>query len=132
MKKTTLLLLALAITSALAHNVTVNIENIANTKGKLQLKIESYNGAKLKKLKGVTLMPNKQGVTHTFANIENGKYAISVYHDENSNKKLDKNFIGIPKEDYGFSNNPSSSLGAPKMEEKVFEVSGDVSLNVTL
>ena len=131
MKKTALLL-ALALTSAFAHNVVVNIENIQNTKGTLQLKIESYNGGQLEKIKGVTLVPNKKGVTHTFTNIQNGKYAISVYHDENNNKKLDKNFIGLPKEDYGFSNNPSSSLGAPKLEEKIFEVSEDVSLTITL
>ena len=131
MKKTALLL-ALALTSAFAHNVVVNIENITNTKGILQLKIESYNGSQLEKIKGVTLAPNKKGATHTFTNIQNGKYAISIYHDENNNKKLDKNFIGLPKEDYGFSNNPSSSLGAPKLEEKIFEVSKDVSLTVNL
>lgn len=46
-----------------------------------------------------------------------GKYAIAVYLDENMNKKLDKNFMGIPKERFGFSNNPSIFRGAPSFED---------------
>ena len=131
MKKTALLL-ALAIASAFAHSVTIHIQDIGNTKGKLLVKLESYDGSKLQPFKKISLIPNTKGITHTFNNIENGKYAISAYHDENSNNKLDKNFIGIPKEDYGFSNNPSKGLSPPKMEEKIFEVNRDVSLTVSL
>ncbi len=42
-----------------------------------------------------------------------GRYAIAVLHDENSNHKLDRNFVGIPKEGFGFTNNPKVRLTAP-------------------
>ena len=41
----------------------------------------------------------------TFSNIEPGTYAVAVVHDENSDGKLDKNFVGVPSEGYGVSNN---------------------------
>jgi len=51
-----------------------------------------------------------------------GNYAIKVFHDENSNQELDSNFLGIPTEDYGFSNNASSWFGPPSWEKSQFIV----------
>ena len=49
-----------------------------------------------------------------------GIYAIRVFHDENSNGKLDSNFLEIPTEDYGYSNNVSSWFGPPSWERAKF------------
>lgn len=51
-----------------------------------------------------------------------GAYTIALYHDENGDKKFDRNFIGIPSEGYGFSNNPGFSLGKPSQEGTLFDV----------
>jgi uncharacterized protein (DUF2141 family) len=45
-----------------------------------------------------------------------GRYAVVVIHDENSNMKLDRNFFGIPKEGFGFSNNPRVVFSAPSFQ----------------
>ena len=37
-------------------------------------------------------------------NVPPGRYALLVYYDENGNDRIDRNFIGIPKEPLGFSN----------------------------
>jgi len=50
-----------------------------------------------------------------------GKYAVQVMHDENDNGKLDANFMGIPIEGYGFSNNPQVMRRA-YFSEAAFEV----------
>jgi uncharacterized protein (DUF2141 family) len=50
----------------------------------------------------------KGGNDLKITNLQHGTYAIAIYHDENSNEKLDTNFIGIPKEKTGVSNNPNS------------------------
>ncbi|MFT4112012.1 aldehyde dehydrogenase family protein [Silvibacterium sp.] len=50
-----------------------------------------------------------------------GRYAVSVFLDENSNGKLDHGFMGIPKEPVGASNNPKGRMGPPKFDECVFE-----------
>ncbi len=60
----------------------------------------------------------------TFTDIPDGIYALSVYHDENDNNKLDLIMGMIPKEDNGTSNNPDTVLGPPKWEDSIFEVKG--------
>lgn len=51
-----------------------------------------------------------------FEQLPPGRYAIAVFHDENSNRNLDK-FAGIPKEGFAFSRNPSIKFRAPRFEE---------------
>ena len=53
-----------------------------------------------------------------------GTYAAAAYHDENGNGKLDKNWIGMPKEGFGVSNSPKMFLGPPDHEEAAFQVQG--------
>jgi uncharacterized protein (DUF2141 family) len=60
--------------------------------------------------------------TCTFPNVEPGTYAVAVVHDENSNGKLDKNFVGVPSEGYGVSNNKTYALSAPKWDESIFTI----------
>lgn len=51
-----------------------------------------------------------------------GKYAVAAYIDNNRNGKQDKNFLGVPKESYGFSNNVRGTFGPPKFSEAAFEI----------
>lgn len=55
-------------------------------------------------------------------NIPPGNYAIAAIHDENSNHHLDRNFIGIPKEGFGFANNPHVTLSAPSFKQAMVHV----------
>lgn len=58
---------------------------------------------------------------------ENGQYAVVVYHDENDNHKFDRNWIGLPTEGFGVSNDPTLFLAPPSFEESAFEVNGDIT-----
>ena len=60
------------------------------------------------------------------SNVPDGTYAIAATHDLNGNDKFDLNFMGIPKEPYGFSNNIRHSFSAPTFEECKFSVRGGV------
>ncbi|HTX75270.1 MAG TPA: DUF2141 domain-containing protein [Terracidiphilus sp.] len=51
-----------------------------------------------------------------------GNYGVAAIHDENSNHKLDRNFLGIPKEGFGFANNPHVGLSAPPFSAAVVHV----------
>lgn len=51
-----------------------------------------------------------------FDRIEPGAYALSVFHDENRNGRLDT-FVGIPREGFGFSRNPVVRFGAPRFRQ---------------
>ena len=56
----------------------------------------------------------------TFEDVPHGVYALKVFHDENGNGKLDTNFMGLPKEHFGFSNNAMGRFGPPKFEQAKF------------
>lgn len=58
-----------------------------------------------------------------FTGLPAGVYAVSVFHDENMNQKLDKNLVGVPKEGYGASNNPKKKMGPPSFAETKFQLS---------
>ena len=49
-----------------------------------------------------------------------GEYAVAVSHDLNGNEKLDKNFVGYPKEPFGFSNNFKPKFSSPKFSDCKF------------
>jgi uncharacterized protein (DUF2141 family) len=55
-----------------------------------------------------------------FEGLAPGAYAVAVVHDENGNGRLDKNFVGIPSEGYGVSNNRTYAMASPKWDESRF------------
>jgi uncharacterized protein (DUF2141 family) len=59
-----------------------------------------------------------------FPGIASGTYAVSVFHDENSNGKMDTNLMGIPREGVGASNGAKGHFGPPKFEAAAFRFSG--------
>ena len=69
--------------------------------------------------------------TVVFDAIADGEYAIKLFHDANENKKLDINFIGIPKERYGFSNN-RGRFGEPRFEAANFAVKAATTIEIVL
>ena len=65
-------------------------------------------------------------------NLPVGEYAVVVLHDENLNKKLDRNWLGKPKEQWGMSNNPHFSHSAPSFGSARFSFAGDEQLHIGL
>jgi uncharacterized protein (DUF2141 family) len=65
-------------------------------------------------------------------NIAPGKYAVSLFLDENSNGKLDTGAFGIPTEKTGFSNNAQGTYGPPKFDDCQFTVDDDTVIYITL
>lgn len=73
-----------------------------------------------------------KNIHELIVDVPDGEYAIVFFVDANKNNKLDKNFIGIPKEQYGFSNNAMGSLSAPSFEQAKFSVQGKTTQNIKL
>jgi uncharacterized protein (DUF2141 family) len=68
-----------------------------------------------------------------FLDIPSGTYALAVIHDENMNGKLDTNWLGIPKEGYGFSKDVKGVLGPPSFSAASFPYDGqDMELTISL
>jgi uncharacterized protein (DUF2141 family) len=68
----------------------------------------------------------------SFTDIEPGRYAIALFHDTNGDGKLNTNFMGIPKEGYGVSNNRYNTFSAPDFRESSFSHSQQTELAIQM
>ena len=87
---------------------------LSNTAADFEGEGEAFRSAEVKLVDGKAAA--------VFENIPFGDYALKVFHDENDNQKLDTNFIGMPKEKYGFSNDAMGRFGPPSFEQARFRL----------
>jgi uncharacterized protein (DUF2141 family) len=127
---------ALAQTQSPQGNVIhIEIRGMRNSNGQVMCALySSPDGFPKKGEKAIahvsSAIVDKQAVCE-FSGIAPGTYAVSVIHDENSNGKLDTNFMGIPREGVGASNDAKGHLGPPKFDAAAFRFSGG-RLNLTI
>jgi uncharacterized protein (DUF2141 family) len=115
------------------YNVTLEFDGMKSDKGNLYVAVYNKKDSFLKKaLKGTIVKVVGKKATVTLKDIPAGVYAVSAFHDANDNKKMDTNFLGIPKEPTGMSNNAKGFMGAPKYKDAKFEVSKDITLSITV
>lgn len=110
--------------------ITATVVNVTSNEGKVGFALynkENFMGKPVLSDK-VEVVDGKSIVV--FKNVKPGVYAITCYHDKNSNDKMDFAANGMPLEDYGASNN-AMSFGPPNFEDAKFSVSNkDVSLEI--
>lgn len=108
--RTSLVLLLLsAATAGHAADLTVNITDLRAATGIVKVTlVDSAAGwnEEAPRVAAGGARPVDGAATIAFPGLAPGDYAVMVMHDENDNGTLDKNFIGMPTEGYGFSNNP--------------------------
>ncbi|NCC51359.1 MAG: DUF2141 domain-containing protein [Spartobacteria bacterium] len=116
--------------------LTVRFEGLNNDKGTVRLALfnseEAYKADREEKtmLRGASA-PIQDGQSEiSLPALPFGVYAFKVFHDENSNEKLDKNMLGIPKEQYAFSNNAAGEYGIPPFAEASFTFDADTTVTV--
>ena len=115
--------------------LTIKISNIETMKGDIKVGVFNTDATFLKvgyAIKNYTVKVEKNTAVITITDLPKGEYAVSMYHDENSDNKMNTNFIGIPKEPYGFSNNVKPKMSAPKYTDCKFSFSEDKTLQIKL
>jgi len=141
LKKTLLVMVALTYTLVFAGEegsekvaLTVEVEGFSSNQGLLRLALfRSPEGWPRDPAKAVTTASVAISLPLTkvvLEGIEPGTYAVSVFQDENSNGKLDRNFLGIPSEPYGFSNDARASFGPPKFDKASFSLLSDKAIRI--
>ena len=100
-------------------SLEIKINNLESNKGPIYIRILDENENPV--IVGTTTVINYSALI-SFDSISPGKYAIQFFHDENENKKMDFNLIGIPKEKFGSSNNVKPILGPPKFEKMLINL----------
>jgi uncharacterized protein (DUF2141 family) len=119
------------------NQIHVEIAGLRNDKGQVLCSLFSSPGdfpTKTEKAIGhsASVITDRHAVCE-FSGVHPGTYAISVFHDENSNGKLDTNVMGIPREGVGASNGAKGHLGPPKFDAAAFRYPGGrLELKITI
>jgi uncharacterized protein (DUF2141 family) len=106
--------------------LTIHVAGLRNARGKLEVCVyKDASGfpetpARAFRREAVAIDARALTAQAVFAGLPPGVYAVAVLHDENANGKLDKNFIGIPREGHGASNDPPPARRPPTFDEAKF------------
>ncbi|NET02802.1 MAG: DUF2141 domain-containing protein [Sphaerospermopsis sp. SIO1G1] len=73
-------------------------------------------------------------VKQVFTNLKPGNYAVVVLDDQNGDRRLNKDFFGIPTEGFGISKNPIVSIqtGTPKFHHVSFKLNKNTTININM
>lgn len=121
--KTLLLVCGLCVSGLVqAAELQVRVETVDGTGGQLLLAVFASEEAwkEHKTPLAQAHLAAQPGTQDYRFELPPGRYAVSVIHDSNDNQKLDTNFIGMPTEQYGYSNNPPLRMRMATFEECAF------------
>jgi uncharacterized protein (DUF2141 family) len=105
--------------------LTVHITHLENDKGRVAVALFASAADFPKQeraLLGKLTKIERKRARVTFRDVAPGVYAVAVLHDENQNSKMDFNFLGMPLEGYGFSNDAAAMFGPPSFEDAAFRL----------
>lgn len=114
-------------------DLTVKLNRVPSSKGKIRfLLFADGKGFPSESEKSFRKGSVNSGEEIRVKDLPKGMYALSVIHDENENDELDTNFMGMPREAFGFSNNPMIYFGPPSFEKAKFSLDSDTELTINL
>ncbi|MDH5230945.1 MAG: DUF2141 domain-containing protein [Gammaproteobacteria bacterium] len=119
------LLIFSRITFAATADLVIQVEGLKNAQGQVRAFLFDASSAFPKeelsiRQQQIAVADNKNIIR--FNKLSPGKYAVSLFHDENNNGELDSKWYGPPSEGVGVSNNAKGGFGPPKYEQCEFEV----------
>lgn len=115
--------------------LTIHVQNIKSLKGEIIIGVFNTDKDFLKDgvaIKNYTIAIDEAAETIVINDLPKGEYAVSLYHDENSDNECNRNFLGIPKEAYGFSNNVKPKFSAPSYKDCKFLLLDNKVLDIVL
>nr|WP_258000120.1 DUF2141 domain-containing protein [Fischerella thermalis] len=121
-----------------ATTLTVVVNGIKHQQGQICLKVyASEKGFPLDETSGVQSGCTKitgSSVKKQFFGLKPGNYAVAVVDDQNGDYKLNRDFLGIPQEGFGVSNNPTISVitGTPKFNKASFPLQKNTTINIEM
>lgn len=119
---------ALAASTSSAAEVVVRVSGMLEPLGELRCSLfAGPDGFPMdnSKARTVALPADSKGVTCKFNDVAAGRYAVSVAHDVNGNRRVDTNFVGMPTEQWGVSRNARPTLRAPRFDEAAIDIAAD-------
>ena len=121
-----------------AQKLTIEFDNIRNNEGVLSVTVyendENWLDEEGDYLEYIFPKENmdSDSLTVSIELEKPGKYAIAVLDDEDGDEKMRHNFIGYPKEGFGFSNNIHVWLSRPKFDECILDIKSDTAIRISM
>jgi uncharacterized protein (DUF2141 family) len=104
----------------------LKITNIREAVGDMYIAVYADETTYMKDRFAEAIVPiQSEGTLDVEIKIPKGIYAVTIFQDENGDTELNTNFMGIPKESFGFSNNPKIMFGPPNFKEASFDFTED-------
>ena len=117
---------------ATAADLTVTISGVKNSNGSVAAALfNSEADFRKTPFSAFRIKASGGPVSFTIHNLPPGKYAMTAYHDENDNGKLDTDLVGAPSEGYGVSNDAREVAAPPQFSKASFDV-GDQNQSITI
>ena len=111
------------------ESLSVQINDAKSDQGKILVLVfnneEGFPDQVERAFKQLVLEPENGQASFVLEDLAAGKYAITVFHDEDDNGKMTTSFAGLPEEKYGFSNNPKIYFGPPSFEKSAVLVGSE-------
>lgn len=115
-------------TTTRTGELTIEVVGLKKTTGTIRIAIFASKETWLKKPVYTAVVPAaNKSLIYTKHNTPYGEYGVAIYHDVNNNDKMDRNFLGLPKEPYAFSNNARGSFGPPKWKKSKISITQPTS-----
>jgi uncharacterized protein (DUF2141 family) len=117
-----------------AGDITVTVSTVRNHNGQIVCALfdSAVDFDKRVATAKVAVPASTPAATCVFHNVRPGIYAVTAFHDENGNGRLDKSFFGRPKEGYGVSNNHTYAMHGPVFAESELSVTGSGNLAIAI
>lgn len=116
--------------------MTISLTSLRNSKGHVLVSLfrdgTGYPDQPAKAFRKEKLVIIEKKATLHLEDIPAGTYAIAILHDENDDLKMNTNWIGIPKEGYGFSNNVMGTFGPPTFQKASFRFEAQKPVTITI
>jgi uncharacterized protein (DUF2141 family) len=114
--------------NAISSNLIVMIEGLRSKQGQVCARLfsqsDGFPDRQDKAVANRCIKVDKIAAGFKFDNLAPGSYAVAIFHDANSDNKLNTGVFGIPSEGLGCSRNPRGLVGPPRFQDAVFLVVG--------
>ena len=118
------------------YTLTVHVDGVNSEGGNIGVLVfnndKGWPEDRFAALKDIVVDAHPGTVIVKIPGLPAGNYALAIAHDVNKNHKVDKNWIGKPKEQWGMSNNPHALIKAPAFSKAQFKITADTDIHVEL
>ncbi len=116
--------------------LNIQVDGFRNKRGQVCLSLfassKGFPDSRANAVKAKCVKISETPMVITLNNLKVGNYAVALFHDANGDGQLNRNSLGIPTEEFGFSQNPAVITGVPRFSDSAVLVAGSTNIQIRL